>query len=265
MKWHEFYGIPEMGVTLRTYRHPGDSPVICFFAFQYIGRMDRGEQTELGSNSRAPTSSPEVIVAFSDYEPRFDVASTVQHILNSIPRKYLIGLSAVVLTNSRALSRKRRNITLKSRQRRTGLGAAAGLYHAAAKSNPAWIEIFVDNVLRGWEKTFWVRSRLFRESSLADVLFHEIGHHIHRTIRPEYREREDVADVWKVRLQRNYHKQRFGWIRIVARFIKPLMGSFLERQRGKLELNMLERGQISQAEYRESVGEKRSGGAPVSR
>jgi hypothetical protein len=177
----------------------------------------------------------------------------------------LIGLSAVVLTNSTALSRKRRNITLKSRQRRTRLGAAAGLYHTAAKSNPAWIEIFVDNVLHGWEKTFWVRSRLFRESKLADVLFHEIGHHIHlhRTIRPECREREDVADVWKVRLQRNYHKQRFGWIRIVARFIKPLMGSFLERQRGKLELNMLERGQISQAEYRESVGEKRSGGAPV--
>ena len=97
------------------------------------------------------------------------------------------------------------------------------------------------------------------------MLFHEIGHHIHRTIRPEYREKEDVADVWKVRLQRNYHKQRFGWVRIVARFIKPLMGSFLERQRGKLELNMLERGQISQAEYRESVGEQRSGSAPVAR
>jgi hypothetical protein len=226
--------------------------------------MERDEQTDIGSHSKAPIS-PRVIVSFHDCEPPFDVASAVQRLLDSVPKKYLIGLSAVVLTNSRALSRKRRNITLKSRRRRTRLGAAAGLYHAAARSNPAWIEIFADNVLHGWEKTFWARIRLFRESRLADVLFHEIGHHIHRTIRPEYREKEDVADVWKVRLQRNYHKQRFGWIGIVARFIKPLIGSFLERQRGKLELNMLERGQISQAEYRESVGEKRSGGAPIAR
>jgi hypothetical protein len=226
--------------------------------------MERGEQTDPGSHSKAPIS-PRVIVSFHDCEPPFDVASAVQRLLDSVPRKYLIGLSAVVLTNSRALSRKRRNSTIKARQRRTSLGTAAGLYHAAAKSNPAWIEIFVDNALHGWEKTFWVRVRFFRESKLADVLFHEIGHHIHRTIRPEYREREDVADVWKVRLQRNYHKQRFSWIRIVARFFKPFMGSFLERQRGKLELNMLERGQISRAEYRESFTEKRSGGAPVAR
>jgi hypothetical protein len=39
MKWHEFCGIPEMGVTLRHGRRPGDSALIYFFvsAFQYIG------------------------------------------------------------------------------------------------------------------------------------------------------------------------------------------------------------------------------------
>jgi hypothetical protein len=185
--------------------------------------------------------------------------------LDSVPRKYLTGLSAVVLTNAGALPRKRRNSSIKARQRKMRLGAAAGLYHAAAKGNHAWIEIFVDNTMRGWDKTLWRRVRLFRESKLSDVLFHEIGHHIHRTVRPEYREKEDVADVWKVRLQRNYHGQRYGWIRIVSRVIQPVLGSFLERQREKLELKMLRNGQISQAEYRESVGKKRSGDTPAPR
>lgn len=226
--------------------------------------MNGKEQAELGSNSKVPTS-PEVMVAFSDYKPPFDVASTVQHILDSVPRKYLTGLNAVVLTNTGALPRKRRNSRLKARQRRTRLDEAAGLYHPAAKGNPAWVEIFVDNTMRGWEKTLWRRVPFFRESKFSNVLFHEIGHHIHCTIRPEYREKEDVADVWKVRLQRNYHKQRFGWLRVVSRIIQPVMGAFLERQRERLELEILKRGQISQAEYRESVGKKRSGDATAAR
>ena len=226
--------------------------------------MDRDEQTDLGSHSNEPIS-PQVIVSFSDYEPPFDVASTTRHLLDSVPRKYLAGLSAVVLTNAGALPRKRRNNTIKARQRKSRLGAAAGLYHPAAKGNRAWIEIFVDNTLSGWEKGLLLRVPFIREGKLSDVLFHEIGHHIHRTARPEYREKEDVADVWKVRLQRNYHKQRYGWIRTISRFAQPLLGSFLERQREKLERKMLERGQISQAEYRESVGKKRSGDTPAGR
>lgn len=235
-----------------------------FLPCNILERMDGDEQADLGSRSKA-TNVPPVIVNFSGYEPPFDVSSTVQHLLDSVPEKYLAGLSAVVLTNAGALPRKRRNNTIRTRQRKARLGSAAGLYHPAAKGNRAWIEIFVDNTLSGWEKGLLLRVPFIREGKLSDVLFHEIGHHIHRTARPEYREKEDVADVWKVRLQRNYHKQRYGWIRTISRFVRPLLGSFLERQREKLERKMLERGQISQAEYRESVGKKRSGRTPAAR
>ena len=217
-----------------------------------------------GSDSTAPTS-PQIIVTFNGYEPPFDVASTAQRVLDTVPRKYLTGLGAVLLTNSGALPTKRRNTTIKTRKRKVRMGKAAGLYHPAANGNRAWIEIFIDNVLRGWEKGWWLRVPFVRESKLSDVLFHEIGHHIHFTIRPEYREKEDVADVWKVRLQRNYHQQRFGWIRMVSRVVQPLLGTYLERQREKLELEMLEGGQISRAEYRESVAKKRSGDTTASR
>lgn len=225
--------------------------------------MNRDEQSDAGSHSTASTS-PQVIVNFIGYKPPFDVASTAQRVLDSVPRKYLTGLGSVVLTNSEALTRKRRNNTIKARQRKVRMGAAAGLYHPAANGNRAWIQIFVDNTLRGWEG-WWLRVPFIRESKLSDVLFHEIGHHIHLAVRPEYREKEDVADVWKVRLQRNYHQQRFSWMRIVSRFVRPLFGSFLERQREKLELKMLKRGQISRAEYQESVAKKRSGDTPAAR
>jgi hypothetical protein len=165
-----------------------------------------------------------VIVTLISYEPPFDVASTAQRILDSVPRKYLTGLGAVVLTNPGALPRKRRNNTIKARQRKVRLGAAAGLYHPAANGNRAWIEIFVDNTLRGWERGWWLRVPFIRESKLSDVLFHEVGHHIHCAVRGEYREKEDVVDVWKVRLQRNYHEQRFGWVRIVSRIRSTLIG-----------------------------------------
>jgi hypothetical protein len=220
--------------------------------------MDRDEQLDVSLRAEAP-ACPQLIVTFSDYEPPFDVASTTQRILDSVPQQYLRELFAVVLTNASGLPRKRRNSTVKARQRKVRLSAARGQYHPAAKGNRAWIEIFVDNTLREWEKGWWFRVPFLRESTLSDVLFHEIGHHIHFAIRPEYLHKEDVADVWKVRLQRNYNQQRFSWLRIVSRLVQPLFGQYLERQRRKLELAMFKRGQISQAEYQESVVKRRSG------
>ncbi|QNI31301.1 hypothetical protein H7849_19735 [Alloacidobacterium dinghuense] len=176
--------------------------------------------------------------------------------LDSVPKNYLVGLGEVVLSNSSGLSGKRRDIRVKSRKRNVSLATASGAYHGASRGSSAWIEIFVDNALRGWEKGWWLRIPYIREGRLSDVLFHEIGHHIHRAVRPEHREKEDVADVWKVRLERNYHLQRFRWMGIGRRIIRPLFGAYIERQRQKLELGMLKRGQISRAEYLERVANK---------
>ncbi|MFY9746949.1 MAG: hypothetical protein WA891_09190 [Acidobacteriaceae bacterium] len=207
------------------------------------------------SSSNQPRT-PEVIASFSGYEPPFDPAPIVRRMLDSVPKNYLAGLGAVVLSNAGGLSGKRRTAKVKSRKRRAGLAAARGLYHSASHGSRAWIEIFVDNTLRGWETGWWLRIPYVREGRLADVFFHELGHHIHYAVRPEHREKEDVADVWKVRLQRNYNRQRFRWIGVVGRIIRPLFGAYLERQREKLELGMLKSGQISQAEYLERVKKK---------
>jgi hypothetical protein len=215
--------------------------------------VNASDANPVGNQSR----SPKVIVTFSGYKPPFDPEPIVRRMLDSVPKNFLAGLGQVVLSNTGSLSSKRRNIRLKSRRRRAGLGTAIGLYHPASRNSPAWIEIFVDNALRGWEEGWWLRIALVREGRLSDVLFHEIGHHIHHTARPEHREKEDVADVWKVRLQRNYNRQRFRWMGAIARVIQPVFGTaFLKRLRQRLELRNLTRGDISRAEYLERVAEK---------
>jgi hypothetical protein len=88
---------------------------------------------------------PSVTAAFSGYEPPSNVVVMAQRIVDSVPEKYLQGLTEVVLTNAGALSRNRRRSVSKSRGRKVRIKEARGLYHPASQQRGAWIEIFVDN------------------------------------------------------------------------------------------------------------------------
>ena len=102
-----------------------------------------------------------------------------------------------------------------------------------------------------------VADRAVKESKVGDVLFHELGHHIHFTHRPHRREKEDVADVWKVRLQKRYTNNRFWWMATLGRLLRPILGSFIGRKKADAELRMLRTGQISRVEYEEATGSSR--------
>jgi hypothetical protein len=80
---------------------------------------------------------------------------------------------------------------------------------------------------------------------LGTVLFHEIGHHIHYTLRPEYREREDVADDWGVKLRRNWFKVRRPWLRRFLRIIRPFLRVVARWEARRL----LREGRITRAEF----------------
>jgi len=62
-----------------------------------------------------------------------------------------------------------------------------------------------------------------RTACFGHVLFHEIGHHIDATIRPEFREKEDVADTWSKKLLRTYFRERYRFPRPVAKVIGWMM------------------------------------------
>jgi hypothetical protein len=138
----------------------------------------------------------EVIEAYRQYRPASNVRVTVQELLVTVPPGQLSGLARVVLTNALALTgvRKRHWSWYRGKKLRHAAGAA-GLYHRATRTEPAWIEVFVDRTLSSAPR--WVlRFKFVLSGWLGRVLFHEIGHHIHATQRPEHRQREDVADEW---------------------------------------------------------------------
>lgn len=202
-------------------------------------------------NDAAETSSctPKVIAHFEGYKPPFDPVPIVERMLASVPPKYLVGLSEVILTNSSGLSRKRRRAVTKSRKRKARIAEARGLYHPEWNNKPAWIEIFVDNTLMGWEKGWWLKLPFMRNMLVGDLLFHEIGHHIHSTVRPEHREREDVADIWKVRLKTEYNRAQHPWLRAILYPFRPLF-RLLAKSASRYQFK---RGWISRGEFEEDL------------
>jgi hypothetical protein len=175
------------------------------------------------------TASPgvhtKVVARFWDYSPPFDVSSLATRMLESVPPSYLLGLKEVVLTNKAGLSRSRRRSVTKSRGRKIKIVQASGLYHPAWKGKQAWIEIFVDSTFSGYEKGLWrwlLHIGYFQESELGGVLFHEVGHHIDATLRPEFREKEDIADDWSGKLCRHWFRRERTWtIRVIRLFRYP--------------------------------------------
>jgi hypothetical protein len=195
---------------------------------------------------------PRVVTAFSGYAPPFDVVPIVEKMLESVPPKYLVGLSEVVLTNTSGLSRKLRRSVTKARKRKVRIVEARGLYRQAWNGKPAWIQIFVDNTLKNWEKGWWrwgLKLPILREGPIGTVLFHELGHHIHAATRPEYRDKEEMADVWKVRLRRHYNRSRSAWMKLLLFPMKLLsMVAFMG-----LDRRMLKAGITSKAEFDERL------------
>lgn len=219
--------------------------------------MTHPEANSEGDSAHEIQARPSITTAFSGHEPSFDVVSIVQRIIDSVPEKYLQGLTEVVLTNAEGLSRKRRRSVTKSRGRKVRIRRVRGLYHPASRQHGAWIEIFVDNTLNRRGDSWLGRITWFRETELSDVLFHEIGHHIHFTISPEYREKEDVADIWKVRLQRNYNRRHHKLLRSLVGFLQ--LGRLVDRWFAKTSARMLEKGYISKTEHEENVRATRKG------
>jgi hypothetical protein len=177
---------------------------------------------------RMEVALPEVVEAYRDFEPPANFKQVVETLLAYVPPKYLVGLKTIILTNSSALSRDQRRQTTWSRKHKVRLSECRGSYFRATKSSPATIWLYVDNILR--REPRWVtRVPLIRYMEPSNVLYHEIGHHIHATIKPAYKEREDVAEEWRRKLLGNFARKRYWYLR-------PLFLSFglVPRQRNQL-------------------------------
>jgi hypothetical protein len=162
---------------------------------------------------------------YNDFVPPRYVLGLIVRMLTSVPAKYTNGLDCVVLTNQSGAPRRKRLGKVTSRKRRPSQDGVLGLYHRAFSGKPAWIELYVDNIAKSVSYHPWVP--LGRTACFGLVLFHEIGHHVHATVRPEYAEKEDVADDWGKKLLGHYFLKRYRFVprpvlRIVGRVLKAI-------------------------------------------
>ncbi len=161
---------------------------------------------------------PTVQEVFKRYTPPVSAYSVVTNLLAEVPTNYLTGLETVILTNTECGNRKKRRQKTLSRKRKVAVKNCRGLYHQQWQGMPARIELFVDNIVNGIP--LWIlRIPFFCNLFFAEVLFHEIGHHIHYTRAPEHREREDVADEWEKKLRKSYFRRKYWYLIPVFKLI----------------------------------------------
>jgi hypothetical protein len=147
---------------------------------------------------------------YGAYAPPIEWKPYVEDLLRVVPPRYLRGLAFVLLTDSESKSRAERRRTTRARGKKVSLKTALGFYCHASADGPAYIVIHVDQIaayenarrmpLRRHGIRYHLARRMarpmLRRRELAHTLYHEIGHHIHKTQRPEFREPENVAEKY---------------------------------------------------------------------
>jgi hypothetical protein len=179
------------------------------------GRITRVYGTK--SLDRRPLK-PEIPIYehYGEFKPNLNVRMLVENLLDSVDPEYLQGLGSIVLSSQMQLPRRERRKKFLSRGIKHPVSRVLGFYRQSWKGQPACIELYVDKILTqapGWQAHIpFAGFFLF-----AHVLFHELGHHLHKTRRPEFKEREDVAEEWRRKLTKIAFQKRY---RRVMPFVK---------------------------------------------
>jgi hypothetical protein len=172
----------------------------------------------------------QVVEAYSDYAPPCDAAAAVTALLASAPAEKVAGLRTVVLTNRNALKGSRKRGWSWHRGRKSKHTHSLGMYHAKARGEEAWIELFVDQIV-GDTPRWALRLSVVRTLVCGPTVYHELGHHIHKRHQPERREPEDVADAWKTTLLRGHVRRRHPLARILLLPVAWTVQRWLGRRR----------------------------------
>jgi hypothetical protein len=154
---------------------------------------------------------PDIIENYRDFEPPSQVRKLVEELLESVPGNYLKGLKTIVLCNRAALTRDQRRQKVWGRGRKYRLAEARGAYYRATNSRPATVWLYVDNILKA-SPAWMLRIPIARYAEFGEVLFHEIGHHIHTVHVPIYDGKENVAEDWSRKLGQQFFRKHYWYL-----------------------------------------------------
>jgi hypothetical protein len=133
-----------------------------------------------------------IIEEYFEYTPPIHVSGSVRQLLAVVPEKYLSGLYKVTLTNSGRMHKVRGKMF--AGKYRVRPADCRGLYA------DGHIRLLIDQIFCECPEYFLLFPPL-KKFLLAQTLYHEIGHHIHKLESPGYRvNRETFADEWRDKL-----------------------------------------------------------------
>src|SRR6202040_2101970 len=89
---------------------------------------------------------------------------------------------------------------------------ALGYYSGASQSSRASITLHIDNILKRVTPGE-LRIPFVRYHPLATVLYHEIGHHIHKEHKPIYEGKENIAEDWSDKLSQRFYRTPYWYLR----------------------------------------------------
>lgn len=164
-----------------------------------------------------------IIEQYQDYRPPVQVNGTVELLMRHVPAEHLAGLRHVVMTNSASLLSTSKGKYLAEDGRRFKAAECNGLY---SNGN---IFLVIDRILRNYPEWF-LFVPLIKALAIGDILYHEVGHHIHQLEQPGYRDNEEpTADEWRDKLLREFFKKRYWYLapplRLYVRLIHPRLVS----------------------------------------
>jgi hypothetical protein len=159
---------------------------------------------------------------YGAYKPRIKARKIIANLLASVEPGYLRGLGSVVLSSQNQLSRAGRRKKFLSRGSKVPSAHVLGYYSQHWKGQPAFIEIYIDRILALYP-AFLLRVPTIGFMLIGKVLFHELGHHLHATSHPEFKQKEDVADAWSKRLMKAaFHKRYRSFVPVLKPIYKTL-------------------------------------------
>ena len=120
----------------------------------------------------------EIYENYREYVPPKWVRPAVERLVGSLGPEHTAHLDSIVLTNAACLPKGKTN---RVKGRKYTNQECRGFYHHAQGGRRAWIEIAVDNTLKPFSHRT-LPLNVLRDLVIGQVLYHEIGHHLHETL-----------------------------------------------------------------------------------
>jgi hypothetical protein len=154
-----------------------------------------------------------ILEEYYNYRPPVRVYRSVEVLLRYVPEEHLNGLRTITITNSEYMGKALKGKFIQDK-RRFRASDCRGMYW----NNQIWL--ILDQICE--VDTFMIIPAV-RTILIGEVLYHEIGHHIHKIEQPGFRkDKEAFADEWRDKLMQTFVRQRYWYLLGVLKLFLPV-------------------------------------------